>query len=195
VGVVEEQAEAMITLCREQDFTFHLGWATILRAWTIVEHGRVEEGLDQMRHGLGIFESTGAEVLRPYWLALQADAHRRLGQTAEGLATLEEALEKATRHGERFYEAELHRLTGELLLAAGSDDAAEVSFLRAIEVAREQEARSLELRAVVSLVRCSRRRGQTIETRQQLAELYGWFSEGFETTDLQAARRLLAELA
>lgn len=195
VRAVEEHVEAMIPLCQEQEFAFHLGWATILRAWSIVEQGRPEQGLDQMRHGLAIFESTGAEVLRPYWLALQADAYGRLGRTDEGLGTLNEALDKVARHDERFYEAELHRLSGALLLTAGSDQAAEASFARAIDVARHQGARSLELRATVSMSRLHHRRGRTSEARRQLAELYAWFTEGFETADLQAARTLLAELS
>jgi predicted ATPase len=148
-----------------------------------------------MRHGLAIFASTGAEVLRPYWLALQAEAYGRLGRTDEGLASLNEALDKVGRHGERFYEAELHRLSGTLLLAAGSDQAAEASFARAIDVARQQGARSLELRATVSMSRLHHRHGRTREARGPLAELYAGFTEGLETADLQAARALLAELS
>jgi predicted ATPase len=195
VRAVEEHVEAMIPLCQEQEFAFHLGWATILRAWATVEQGQPEQGLDQMRHGLAIFASTGAEVLRPYWLALQAEAYGRLGRTDEGLASLNEALDKVGRHGERFYEAELHRLSGTLLLAAGSDQAAEASLARAIDVARQQGARSLELRATVSMSRLQHRHGRTREARGPLAGLYASFTEGLETADLQAARALLAELS
>jgi class 3 adenylate cyclase/predicted ATPase len=195
VHAVEEHVEAMIPLCQEQEFAFHLGWATILRAWSRIEQGPTDQDLDQMRQGLTIFESTGAEILRPYWLALQAEACRRLGRIEEGLAVLSTALDKVRQHGERFYEAELHRLTGTLLLATGADRAAEACFVQAIDVAREQGARSLELRATVSLSRLYQRQAKTTEARRQLAELYAWFSEGFETADLTAARTLLAELA
>jgi predicted ATPase len=194
VGAVEAHAGAMLRLCQEQEFAFHLGWATILQAWAMVEQGRAEKGLDQMREGLAIFESTGAEILRPYWLSLQVYACRVLGRTDEALAVLSAALDKVKRHGERFYEAELHRLTGTVQLAAGSDHAAEACFTRAIDLAREQGAKSLELRAAVSLSRLYQRRGQTGEARRRLADLYAWFSEGFETADLTRARAVLAEL-
>jgi predicted ATPase len=145
---------------------------------------------------LAAFEATGAKAARPYWLALLAEACGEGGQAKEGLEVLAEALAAVHTTGERFYEAELYRLKGELLLTLSRENSgeAEICFHEALEIARRQQAKSLELRAAMSLSRLWRQLGRPEEARQLLAEVYGWFTEGFETADLREAKALLAEL-
>jgi predicted ATPase len=153
--------------------------------------------VEQLRRGIAAWRATGAELAQPHWLALFAETCGRVDRVGEGLAALTEALERADRHGERYYEAELHRLHGELLLRQpnAADDLAEACFHRALDIARRQQAKSPELRAGVSLSRLWRRQGQLDRARASLAELHRWFTEGFDTRDLQEARALLEELS
>jgi predicted ATPase len=155
-----------------------------------------------MRQGLAAYQAMGAEYMRPYFLALLAEAYGKGGQVEEGLSTLAEALTVVDNTGERVYEAELYRLKGELTLRSQVpspksqvEEEAEECFYKAIEIARRQQAKSLELRAAMSLSRLWQQRGKRDEARQMLAEIYGWFTEGFDTKDLQEAKALLAELA
>jgi predicted ATPase len=149
-----------------------------------------------MRQGLAVWQATGAKVFRPYGLALLAEADAHVGQIEEGLTLLVEALAMAQDTGERRWEAELHRLKGELLLrhAAEHDAEAEAYFHQALAVARQQQTKSLELRAAVSLSRLWQHQGKRIEARALLAPVYGWFTEGFDTADLQEAEALLDAL-
>jgi predicted ATPase len=128
--------------------------------------------------------------------ALLADAYRKTGQTVEGLNVITDALARATQTECRFYEAELYRIKGELLLtqAAVDEGAAEACFQNALRVARGQRAKSLELRAAMSLSRLWQSKGKNAEARQLLGEIYGWFTEGFDTADLKQAKALLEEL-
>jgi predicted ATPase len=195
----------------------------------LAEQGQGEEGIAQMRQGLTAYHATGAEVWKPYFLALLAEAYGITGQIEEGLTTLAEALDVVNRTGERFYEAELYRMKGELTLAQSSVQSpalrvkksgqskvksgklqvpstqhptpsiqagaeAEACFHKAIEIARKQQAKSLELRAVMSLSRLWQSQGKKGKARQMLAEIYNWFTEGFDTKDLQEAKALLEEL-
>jgi predicted ATPase len=133
----------------------------------------------------------------PYFLARLAEAYHLQGQVEEGLAVLAEALAVVDKNDERWWEAELHRLKGELLQQQAVPDVsqAEICFQQALAVARYQQAKSLELRAAMSLSRLWQRQGKRTEAHQFLAGIYGWFTEGFDTADLQEARALLAELA
>jgi predicted ATPase len=124
-----------------------------------------------------------------------AQAHASAGHVETGLKVLAEALAFVERSAERYYESELHRLEGELLLTQGEEAAAEASFHRAIEIARGQHAKTWELRATVSLCRLWQKQGKRQEARQRLAEIYAWFSEGFDTPDLKEARALLDGLS
>ena len=134
--------------------------------------------------------------MRPYGLTLLAEAYAQLEQAEEGLAVVSEALETVATTGERFYEAELHRLQGELSLQLPTPLAeAEACLQQALAVARRQQAKSLELRAAMSLSRLWQQQGKRAEAHQLLAEVYGWFTEGFDTADLQEAKALLAERA
>jgi predicted ATPase len=201
---------------------FFLAIGTIRRGWALTEHGQIEEGITQIRQGMTAWREMGAEGSRSWWLALLAEAHKKRGQTEEGLAALTEALAMVDKSGERHYEAELCRLYGELTLqqfkvqgakckvatpqpltpntqhptpSTQAEVEAEACFLKAIEVSRQQEAKLLELRATMSLARLWQQQRKKKEARQRLAEIYHWFTEGFDTKDLQAAKALLAELA
>ena len=136
----------------------------------------------------------GTGMQRPHLLALLAEAYGSAGRAKEGLSVLAEALAFVQSSDERYYEAEIYRLEGKFLLMQGDKTEAEASFHKAIEVARRQQAKSWELRATVSLCRLWQKQGKVDEARQMLAEIYGWFTEGFDTPDLQEARTLLDEL-
>jgi DNA-binding winged helix-turn-helix (wHTH) protein/predicted ATPase len=192
-----EVSEAALTLATEQGFAFWLAWGKFLRGWALTTQGDEREGIAQMCQGLEATRSIGAEVGRSGFLALLAAAYGAAAQPEKGLEVLAEALSVVNNKGERYYEAEIHRLTGELLLACFSDQqaASEASFHQALVVARAQQAKSWELRAAVSLGRLWQQQGKRTAARQLLAEVYGWFTEGFETADLQEAQGLLEELA
>ncbi len=194
---VNEHVEALMALSREQEFAQWLAWGAMLRGWLLVEQGQGVEGLAHMRQGLDTFDDIGAALGRPYWLALLAEAWGKLGQTEEGLRTLAEAMEALQTSGERRWEAEIYRLKGQLLLASGGtrDEEAEACFQQALDVARRQHAKSLELRVAVYLSHLWRHQGKWVEARRLLGTVYGWFTEGFATADLQAAQELLAELS
>jgi predicted ATPase len=214
----QEWAEALISLSAEQGFAFFLVMGTILRGGALAGQGQVEEGIAQIRQGLTAFSATGAAYTRAHFLALLAEAHGRIGHAEEGLTLLTEALAVVDKTGERYYEAELHRLKGELTLQQANQKAkgkrqkklsvissqlsvpspqseAEACFLKAIEVSRHQQAKSLELRAVVSLSRLWQQQGKAKQAHKMLSEIYNWFTEGFETKDLQEAKALLEELS
>jgi predicted ATPase len=133
----------------------------------------------------------------PYHLALLAEVSAQVGQTAEGLEALAEALATVAQSAARWWEAELHRLRGELLLqhSVASPEEAETCFQQALDVARRQEAKSLELRAAMSLARLWQQQGRRAEAHELLAPIYGWFTEGFDTADLKEAKALLEELS
>jgi predicted ATPase len=125
-----------------------------------------------------------------------AEACRRTGRVEEGQRVVSEGLAEIEQNGVRYYEAELNRLEGELRLGleAADDQRAEASFRRAIDIARAQQAKSLELQAATSLARLWQRQGKREDARNLLAPVFGWFTEGFDTVDLQQAKALLAEL-
>jgi predicted ATPase len=195
--LAQERAETARRLSSEYGFAAELGRGTILWGWALAVQGQAE-GLVQMHQGLAAYQATGAAVWRPYYLALLAEAYGRGGQSAEGLRLLMEAPAMVDHSGEHWWAAELYRLRGELLLAhegAGHNAVeAEQCFRQALAIAQHQHAKSLELRAAMSLSRLWQAHGKRAAARQMLAEIYGWFAEGFDTADLQGARVLLAEL-
>ncbi len=197
----QERAEAAIALCNEQGFPFFLPAGTALQGWALAEQGQREEGITRMRQGLAAWRGIGNELMQPYFLALLAEAYEGMGQAEEGLQALAEALTLVEKNEERIHEAELYRLKGELTLQLQVEGhkskvaEAEACFEKAIEVARKQQAKSLELRAVMSLVRLWQQQGKRAEARQMLADIYNWFTEGFDTKDLQEAKALLEELS
>jgi len=202
---VRHQADAAITVATAQRFALVQALGPILRGWAIAVQEHKPEGLVQIQQGLAMYRLTGAEFQRPHFLTLLAEVAGLLGQPEEGLAALDEALTLVEQTEERYYEAELYRQRGELLLrhAAQSHTAqdsqeqhdAEACFQHALAVARRQEAKSLELRAATSLARLWQCQGKHAEARELLASVYGWFTEGFDTADLQEAQALLDALA
>jgi predicted ATPase len=193
----QAQTEAAMALATAQRFAQWLAQATILRGWALAEQGQGEAGLAQMREGLATYGTTGAQVLRPYFLALVARAYGAGGQLEEGRTALAEALMAVAKTGERFYEAELYRLQGALLLARSGEHHAEAEtcFRQALAIARRQEAKSLELRAAMSLARLWQQQGKRQKAHDLLAPVYHWFTEGFDTADLQEAKALLDALS
>jgi predicted ATPase len=190
-------AEKAITLCTEQGFAYYLAWGTIMQGWALATQGQGEEGLAQMRHGLAAIRATGAALRQPYYLAVLAEVYGQCGHAADGLTMLAEALEAVRTTGECWWEAELYRLRGELLGQQGIEPKwveAEACFQQALEVARNQQAKALELRTAMSLSRLWQQQGRQEETRQLLTTVYGWFTEGFETADVHEAKALLEVL-
>ncbi|MFC2036435.1 tetratricopeptide repeat protein [Chloroflexota bacterium] len=190
-----ERNEAALQLSTEEGFPLLVAGGTVLRGWTLALAGQAEAGITDIRHGLDTLQAMGTKMQRAHWLALLAEAHASARQAEEGLSTLDEALALVEETGERYYEAEIHRLKGELLLTHGDEAEAETSLRKSIEVARRQQAKSWELRATTSLARLWLRQGRQEEARKVLTELNGWFTEGFDTADLREARALITELA
>lgn len=203
VQPTRELTQATLALATEHGLPFALTWGTILWGWVLAAQGGAAEGIAMMQQGMSAYQATGAELSRTHFLGLLADAYARSGQAEAGLRTLAEALGLVERTQERVYEAELYRLKGELTLLrpiggaqqASRQDEAEAAFQQAILIARRQSARSLELRAVMDLARLWREQGKPEAAREMLAASYGWFTEGFDTADLQEAKALLDELA
>jgi predicted ATPase/class 3 adenylate cyclase len=213
--VAQEQAEALIALSREHGFEFHLATGIMVQGWALAEQGQGEEGIAQMCRGLSGLQATGAELPLAVWAAPLAEAYGKVGRFEEGLALLSEARAAIDKSGGHLHEAEMYRVRGQLMLqkeargvrletSPSSPQAsslkpqvsseAEACFLKAIEIAQRQQAKSLELRATVSLARLWQQHGKQAEARQLLAEIYSWFTEGFDTADLKDAQALLETL-
>jgi class 3 adenylate cyclase/predicted ATPase len=192
VQASQEEAEAAIEVSREQGFRLEEAKAATCRGWALVKQGRKDEGIAQIRQGLAAAHATGGELYASGLLAVLADAWLEAGNPQEGLAALAEAFDR-TAHAN----SELYRLKGELLLMQDESRTAEAEscFQRAIEIAREKSAKSWELRATTSLARLLARHDRRDEALAMLAEIYGWFTEGFYTADLKEAKALLDELA
>ena len=165
----------------------------ILRGWALVQQGQAQEGIEQMDQGLVAYRATGAELLRTYYLGLLAEVYGTMEQPEAGLTALAEALTLADTTGERWYESEIYRLKGELLLQQHTDNQAESEhcFQQAISIARSQQAKSWELRASTSLAKLWQQQGKRQEAYDLLAPVYHWFTEGFDTADLKDAKGLL----
>lgn len=209
--LAQESAETAITLCTEQGFAYYLAWGSMMQGWALADQGQ-DAGIAQMRKGLIAIQATGAALRQPYYLGLLAEASGTAGHVEDGLAMLAEALAVVARTGERWSEAELYRLKGELLLrsrarrlefaVSPSDSAycallaeqADASFRQALDVAGFQQVKSWELRAATSLGRLWQSQGKRKQASDLLAPIYGWFTEGFDTADLKDAKALLDEL-
>jgi predicted ATPase len=193
----QELAEATISLAKEQGFPTWMAHCSLLHGWALAQQGQAQEGIAQIHQGLTAWRATGAELGRPGFLALLAEAYGIMGQPEAGLTALAEALTLAETTGERWYDPELYRLKGELFLQQSVDHQAdaETCFQQAISIAQNQQAKSLELRAATSLARLWQQQGKRQEAHDLLTPVYGWFTEGFNTADLQEARALLEALA
>ena len=208
----QQWAAAATVLAHEQGFLFLSARGRSVEGWVLTQQGQVADGIAQMRQSLAVYQTLGTARGRPHFLAILAEAYHTIGQGEDGLTLVAEAQEAITITGERWYEAELWRLKGELTLQKLSvvslqlsvtdpqpltpDPQAEAGgcFLKAIESARKQQAKSWELRATVSLARLWQRQDKRKEAHQMLADIYGWFTEGFDTKDLQEAKALLNDL-
>jgi DNA-binding winged helix-turn-helix (wHTH) protein/tetratricopeptide (TPR) repeat protein len=194
VPEVDRLTHATIAHASEHGFPYYLAWAEVLRGWSLAAQGAGESAVAQIRDGIEVLQST-ARLRLPYYRALLAEACGRIGRLDEGLLVVSEAFEDIRRTEERWWEADLHRTRGELLRLAAMDTEAEKCFRAAIDVAREQRAKMLELRAIVSLTRLCQGTNSRKEAHGLLAQAYGWFTEGFETHDVRDARSLIEELA
>ena len=197
VRAAQERAEAAISLATAQGFPIWMAFGSILYGWTLVHYGQAQEGIAQITQGLMTYRATGAELGRPYLLALLAEAHGTIGEPEAGLDVLKEALALADTTDERWCEAELYRLKGELLLQQNSANQteAEACFHQAIAIAQNQQAKSFELRTATSLARLWQQQGKRQEAHDLLAPVYNWFTEGFDTADLKDAKMLLDTLS
>ena len=201
----QERVETLMVLSREQGFALWVAMGMILQGWALTEQRHTS--IAQIRQGLAALRTTGTGMFRPYFLALLAEVYGGVGQAEEGLTVLAEAVDIVHSSKERWYEAELYRLKGELTLKQSNvpntqpptsfpqaEQEAEVCFLKAIEIARQQKAKSWELRTATSLARLWQQQDKRKEAHQLLSDIYHWFTEGFDTKDLQEAKALLDEL-
>jgi len=194
---LQRSAEHLLALSVEHGFPLWSAQALVQLGWAMVEQGEEAEGIRRIREGLAAFRTTGADIGRPYFLSLLVEACLKTGRFEEGLSVLTEAEAVADQNENHSHDAELFRLKGELLLKQDHSNAAEARqhYQRAIDIARGQDAKSNELRATISLARLLASQGRRDEARAMLAEIYGWFTEGFDTRDLKEAKALLDELS
>ena len=201
-----EPIDAVLAFATDHGFSVWVAHSRVNRGWLLVQQGQPHAGITELQHGLSGLRTTGTIVFEPFAHAPLVEAYGQTGQYEKGLQMVGEALHFADRHDDRVLEAEIHRLQGELLLAQedgrlladrvrGKTDEAEVCLRKAIELSQRQQAKSLELRASVSLARLWQQQGKTTEAHQMLSIIYNWFTEGFDTRDLQDAKALLEVLA
>lgn len=193
--LVQDWAGATIDFCAAHSLGYYDHWATILHGWARVEQGAVTEGLDQMRQGLAGFRESSSEARLPYYLTLLAEAYGKAGQVQAGLQHLDEALAFAEKNNDHWYSAETQRLLGDFRLQSGQVEEAETCFRKSLDLSRQQQARTLELRATVSLARLRREQNRPEEARNLLENIFSSFGEGFDMADLQVARALIEELS
>ena len=194
---VHEQSAVLTTLAMEQGFTFLWSCGTVLHGWSRAMQGQGKVDMAEIRQGLAANLDTGAKLFQPYFLGLLAEAYGESEQPEEGVDVLAEALVEMDTTEVRFYGAELYRLKGKLLLkqAVPNVSQAEVYFHQALDIATSQQAKSLELRSTTSLARLWQSQDKRKKAYDLLAPVYNWFTEGFDTTDLQNAKGLLDELS
>jgi class 3 adenylate cyclase/predicted ATPase len=192
----QERAEAVINLATEQGFPYFMACGVILRGWALAHQGKAQEGIEQLHQGLIAFRATGAEIWRPYFLACLAEAYGTTGEPHAGLTVLAEALTLADTTGEQWCKSECYRLKGVLLLQQSLENQAEAEncYQQALSIARAQQAKSWDLRAATSLARLWQQQGKRQEAHDLLAPVHNWFTEGFDTADLQDAKALLEML-
>jgi len=202
-SAVQEGAKATMAIATEHALPLWLANGLIMGGWAQAMQGASVSGIATLRKGIADWAATGAETHRTYFLGLLAEALARGGRIEEGLDVVANALTTVQGSGTVFHAAELHRLQGELLLQKNASELgdpaacgeAEACFHRAIAVAQSQQAKSLELRAIISLTRLYQKQNRQAEARPLLAACYHWFTEGFDTSDLQDAKTLLEEIA
>jgi predicted ATPase len=188
-------ADEAIAVSTQYSFELGLAWAKASQGWALAVNGH-EEGVERLINGLSASRATGAGLNETATLALLAEIYLRKSRFREGLATIEDALKIALTHGELFWQAELFRLKGELLLGQSDKlvDTAERCFGEALEIARNQHAKMLELRAATSLAKLWQKRSQLDDAKRVLKSVYSGFTEGLETPDLIEANKVLDQL-
>lgn len=192
VALTSDHALATIALAQEQEMAQWVTHNNLLYGWALARTGQASVGIATIVQALEAWQSNGSRLSLTYYQLLLAEAYEAADALPAALNTLQRALVLVDANGERWMEAELHRRRGEVLLKQGATRAqVEACFQRALEIAQAQQARSLELRAAISMGRLHQRRGEPMIARRLLAEVYNWFSEGFETADLQEAAALL----
>lgn len=188
-------ADKALALTTEYKTPYYRAWSYILVCYAQAREQPGTATIGSLRESIEAFKTSGARLRLPYYFGLLAQVCRDAGRVEDGLAAVDDAMAVSRAHNERWWDAELHRLRGELLLTGGADSSdTEAAFLRAIEVARSQQARALELRAATSLARLSLRQRATGDACHLLQNLYSWFTEGLDSPDLQAAGSVLAKL-
>jgi predicted ATPase len=188
--------EELVALANEKDTSFWKAWAMMTEGWLVALTGKISDAVHMIGSGIAAWQATGATMCVPFYSSCLATAYLQLGQFEDAQRTVYEAITGMERTKERWFEAEIHRVAGEIALKSpmlGEAEAA-MRFKHALSVARHQGARSLELRAAMSMARLWRDQGKREEARDLLAPVYGWFTEGFDTLDLKEAKALLHEL-
>lgn len=202
VGALEERGKEVAKLGEEKGFLFIVGVGRFKLGWVAARQGRVEEGLAKLHQALELYRATGVRFTLTDLLGSLAEAYGMAGDVDQGLGFMAQALAEVERGGERYFEAELYRIMGELLLTkaerndrATMEKEAEACFQQSLAVARRQMAKSFELRTAISLARLFKKQGKLSEARKLVEDIYGWFSEGFDMPDLKEAKSLIEELS
>jgi predicted ATPase len=196
-AVAHTHVVELLALAHEREAPFWEALGTAARGWLFTQTGKASGAVAAITSGITSLRSTGAALYEPWHLWYLAMAYADLGQSDDARRCIDDAIEKVERSKEKWCEAEVHRIAGEIALKSPQPDAAKAEkyFERALVVARQQQAKSWELRAAMSKARLWRDQGKRDEARELLAPVYGWFTEGFDTLDLKEARALLDELA
>jgi predicted ATPase len=192
---VKRVADTGIVLAKEQGFAFWLAESLLHQGFARLLDNQVHECLGLLQSGLDVFNMTGAKLSLSHFYSMFAQAHLINGDTDQALVYIDDAIQTSAMNGNVFFLAESHRLRGEILLARNLHAEAEIAFNRSLEIARAQQAKFWELRSTISICRLWQSQGRTSEARDRLASVYGWFTEGFELSDLIQAQRLLESLS
>ena len=188
---VRARADAARSICNEHGFNYYGAWAAIMNGWAVAEDGDVEDGIAGVRVGVRDLRATGAELRLPYYLGILADLYRRAQRLEDAIVTLAEARAATERNAEHWADASLHLLEGDLALATRDQAEAERCLRRAMESAQAQHARALLLRSSTRLARLLAEGARRAEAYDELAKIYGSFTEGFQTVDSSEARAVL----
>ena len=195
-AAARSSSEEALALTTEHKAPYYRAWSAILVSYALACEQPGTSTIATLRESIAAFKASGAQLRLPYYLGLLAQVCGRAACAGDGLAAVDEGMAASRAHNERWWDAELHRVRGELFLAGGADEnEAESTYGRAIEIAQRQKAKSLELRAATSLARLWRTQRRADDARRLLQNLYSWFTEGFDTVDLREAKALLDELS
>jgi predicted ATPase len=195
LSAVAELADSLAQFCAQRELPFWAVQAVLSRGWLLSVEGAHSEAISTLREAVESWRALGSAIFIPFFLGRAADAYLRAGQPKKGIEQVDEAIDCVNRNNERQFEAELVRLKGELLRACCDETEAENFLCEAINIARRQQAKSWELRATTSLARLLAKQSRRDEARTMLAEIYDWFTEGFDTADLRDAKVLRDELS